>query len=240
MPAHNAYFPLRIGDQIVWLKNYRGKIGGYQAPGGYQASDISATVADADYVIVLLETWLKGVTQFAQGATAYTKLVLYGPIATAPVALPLFTGNPPTGSPPPGTIPWPAVVPPGALKRIFAFVANLKTRAFANAAVQQDLDVVGAEVTDDPNAVPPCSAEARSGEVVIRFKKLGHMGVWVEGQVAAETEWTHLAVDTSDPYNDTRPLKVAGQPEKRRYRVCFWDGEPTNVWCAVMEVTFGG
>ena len=55
-----------------------------------------------------------------------------------------------------------------------------------------------------------------------------------------ETEWTFLAIDTSDPYNDTRPLKVAGQPEKRRYRLCFWDGEPTRVWSAVIEVVFGG
>ena len=27
-----------------------------------------------------------------------------------------------------------------------------------------------------------------------------------------------------------RPLRVAGQPEKRRYWLCFWDGDPTNVW----------
>ena len=40
--------------------------------------------------------------------------------------------------------------------------------------------------------------------------------------------------------NDTRPLKVAGQPEKRRYRLCFWDGEPTRVWSPVIEVVFGG
>ena len=28
-------------------------------------------------------------------------------------------------------------------------------------------------------------------------------------------------------YHDTRPLKVPNQPEKRRYRLCFWDG-PVN------------
>jgi hypothetical protein len=60
------------------------------------------------------------------------------------------------------------------------------------------------------------------------------------GQVGAETDWTYLAIDTSSPYNDSRPLKVAGHPEKRRYRLCFWDGDPTRVWCDVIEVTFGG
>ena len=69
---------------------------------------------------------------------------------------------------------------------------------------------------------------------------MGHMGVWLEGQVAAETEWSFLAIDTTNPYNDTRPLKVHGQPEKRRYRLCFWDGEPTQLWSPVLEVVFGG
>lgn len=42
-----------------------------------------------------------------------------------------------------------------------------------------------------------------------------------------------------DPYNDTRPLKLAGQCEKRLLRLCFWDGEPTCVWSPVIEVLFG-
>ena len=39
---------------------------------------------------------------------------------------------------------------------------------------------------------------------------------------------------------DISPLKVAGQPEKRRYRLCFWDGEPSRVWSPAIEVVFGG
>ena len=37
-----------------------------------------------------------------------------------------------------------------------------------------------------------------------------------------------------------RPLKVPHQPEQRRYRLRFWDGQPTRVWTPVMEVVFGG
>lgn len=47
-------------------------------------------------------------------------------------------------------------------------------------------------------------------------------------------------MNTATPYMNTRPLKVAGQPEKRRYRLCFWDGDPTRVWSPVIEVVFGG
>ena len=92
----------------------------------------------------------------------------------------------------------------------------------------------------NPNAAPQVKSEVRSGEVVLSFKKKGHMGVWIEGQVGDETAWSFLAIDTSNPYNDTRPLKVAGQPEVRRYRLCYWDDGPSNAWTNIIEVTFGG
>ena len=229
MPAHNNYFPLRIGDQIQWLKNYRLKIGNYQATGGYLVAEIIATQADADFCILLLETWLPAVAQFAQGATAYGKLVFDGPASPTVVTLPAFNI---AAS---GT-----AVAPGALKRIFAFIANLKTRAFYTPAVGQDLGIIGAAVTPDPTAVPKVSAEALGGEVLVHFTKSGHTGVWIESQVGAATAWSFLAIDSTEPYNDTRPLAVPGQPEVRRYRVCFWDSTPTNVWADVLTVTFGG
>ena len=58
--------------------------------------------------------------------------------------------------------------------------------------------------------------------------------------MGAATAWSFLAIDSTDPYNDTRPLAVPGQPEVRRYRVCYWDSAPTNVWADVLTVTFGG
>ena len=245
MPARNAYFPLDHGNQIIWVRNWRNKIGTYQATGGYTAGEITATVADGDYVLHLIENWHPGAQQFLQAATAHVKLVLYGPIATLVVPPPFFNGNN-TGAVPPMAGAWPTAVPPGALVRIFAFITNMKTRTFCTPAVQEDLMIVGTEANVVVDPVPPASAEARSGEVRVRFTKKmpaegkSHMGVWIESQVGTETAWTFLAIDTSDPYNDTRPLKVAGQPEKRRYRLCFWDGEPSNVWTAVIEVTYGG
>ena len=226
---NQAYYPDRAGDQITWLKNYRTKIGNYQASGGYAVPEIIATQADADFLVALLETWQPAVAQYAKSATAYVGLIQNGPTGAAILPIPTFA-----------IVIAAAPVLPGALKRIFAFVKNLKTRPFFTPVVGEDLGVIGASITPNPNAVPTVSAEARSGEVVVRFTKDGHLGVWIEGQVGAETAWSFLAIDTTDPYNDTRPLKVAGQPEKRRYRVCFWDGTPSNVWTAVMEVTYGG
>jgi len=57
--------------------------------------------------------------------------------------------------------------------------------------------------------------------------------------MADETDWTYLAIDTRSPYSDHRPLQVPGQPEKRRYRVCYWDETLSYVWSPVLQVVFG-
>ena len=231
MPTRNSYYPARIGDQIVWLRNFSNKIANYEVLFGYQAPEITTVQGDADRIVYLLETVQAAAQSFAQAITSHIGLVQDG-TGAAVVDLPVFAL--------PGTPPSPANVLPGALRRIFAFVANLKTRPAFTSDIGEDLQVIGSIATPAPNAAPPCSAEVRGGEVVVSFKKMGHMGVWVEGQVAADTAWTFLAIDTTNPYNDSRPLKVAGQPEKRRYRLCFWDGDPTQVWSPVIEVVFGG
>ena len=41
--------------------------------------------------------------------------------------------------------------------------------------------------------------ELWSGEVVLSFKKLGHMGISIESQIGDETAWSFLAIDTSNP-----------------------------------------
>ena len=231
MPRTSRFYPARSGDQIVWLRTFRNKIPNYQTPLGYVAADITAVQADCDRLAWLLET-LQGTAQsFAQGVTAHLRLMQEG-TGTALVAPPAFAL--------PTTPAQPNNVLPGALKRLMNFIANLKTRTGYSDAIGEDLGVIGAQVVVDPDAVPTVKATARSGEVEINFSKDGHLGVWIESQVGGETEWAHIAIDTSDPYNDTRPLKVAGQPEKRRYRLCFWDGEPTRVWTPINEVAFGG
>jgi hypothetical protein len=231
MPQLTRYYPSRIGDQIVWLRNLRNKLPNYQAALGYTAAQITAIQGDIDRIIWLLETVQTSVQSFAPAVTTHIDIIQNG-TGTALVPLPTFAI-------PASPVP-PANVLPGALKRVFAFVANMKTLDACTDDIATDLQIASSTTPDDPNAVPPASGEARSGEVVITFKNMGHMGVWVEGQVGAETDWTFLAIDTSNPYNDTRPLKVAGQPEKRRYRLCFWDGDPTKVWTDVIEVVFGG
>ena len=231
MPRTARFYPARIGDQIVWLRNFRNKINNYRTALGYSTGDITAVLADCDRLIYLLDTVQSAAQQFAQAMPAHLRTMQDGP-GSALVDPPDFN-LPATPAPPDNVL-------PGALKRLLNFIANLKTRTGYTDANGEDLGIIGATVTVDPNAVPTAKATAKSGQVILNFSKDGHMGVWVESQVGNETDWTHIAIDTSDPYTDTRPLKVAGQPEKRRYRLCFWDGDPTRVWSPVIEVVFGG
>ena len=99
---------------------------------------------------------------------------------------------------------------------------------------------MGKNAPPSEKPAPPVTAEARGGEVLLTFKKRGHLGVWIESQIGGEAPWGFLSIDTTSPYHDTRPLKVPGQPEKRSYRLCYWDGEPTNAWTPTYEVAFGG
>ena len=231
MPRTSRFYHELIGDQIVWLRNFTTKIPNYRVALGYATGDITAAQADCARLIYLKETVQNAAQSFAQAITSHLKLMEDGP-GNALVGLPDFA-LPSTPAPPDNVL-------PGALKRILTFIANLKTRTGYIDSVGQDLGIVGPSVTDDPNAVPTVKATAKSGEVLINFSKDGRTGVLIQGQVGIETDWSFVGIDTSDPYHDTRPLKVPGQPEKRRYRVCFWDGDPTNVWSPVIEVVFGG
>ena len=118
----------------------------------------------------------------------------------------------------------------------------MKTRAqyIANPQFGEQLGVIGDEITEDPDAVPRVGKIAvRGGEIIIPFIKDGHMGVCVECSIDGGP-WGFVTIDTTSPYNDARPLASGKTAETRRYRLCFWDGTPTNVWTTTAEIAFGG
>ena len=143
-------------------------------------------------------------------------------------------------SPPPDLPAGVTAPPPGTLTRIFALIAKMKLSAAYTEAIGTDLGIVGSEETE--KQVPKFSAEAEQGDgcqcVRLRFSKYGHMGVYIESRRGANGVWEFLAIDTESPYEDERPLLVAGQPEVREYRMRFWDkGTPNGDWTDVVKVT---
>ncbi|MBI5705948.1 MAG: hypothetical protein HZC36_03040 [Armatimonadetes bacterium] len=62
--------------------------------------------------------------------------------------------------------------------------------------------------------------------------------VIISSHRAAEVTWTLLATDRFSPYPDARAPLVAGQPEVRRYRIRYLDGDdPVGNYSAVASVT---
>ena len=119
---------------------------------------------------------------------------------------------------------------------------QLKANPSITDAQLADLNIVGTSSAFDPdNFRPDIIAEVVSGQVRIKFKKLGADGINLYSRLSGQTAWTFLARDTNSPYDDHRPLAAPGVPETREYQafgVLKDDqiGQPS----AIVSVTFGG
>ncbi len=68
-----------------------------------------------------------------------------------------------------------------------------------------------------------------NNNVQLAFALYEHDGVSIQSQVQCESGFSNLATDSSSPYNDTRPVKVAGQAEWRDYRACWYDNDTASL-----------
>ena len=211
------FYPTRIGDQILWLRNFRNKLPNYQVALGLTADELAAILADCDRIIWLLDT-LQGASQsFAQAVTTHVKLLQTG-TGTVVVAPPAFTL-------PAAPVP-PANILPGALTRTFKVIANLKTRAGYVDTTGEDLGVIGAVApAPDPTATKPVITVviAAAGKVEMQWKKLGFTGIRIEVD-RGNGLWVFLDVDTKPHYQD--PVSPApGTAVVWKYRAIYMMGD---------------
>lgn len=240
---HQRYYPSHVGDQISWLINFYTKLPGYETTLGLTGAYVDACVASCKFLVYVLSSWLPAVRTFNSAATDATALLAHGEGSTA-LVLPTFTAP----TPPTGVVP----VPPGVLTpRLFDLVAQIKAAPGYTDPIGDDLGIVG-EATGGGGAamaavatvpVPKFKVTAKSTvtgpQVALDFIKHGHTGVYIETK-RGTGDWEFLATDTFAPYTDTRALLVAGTPEVRQYRMCYWDkGEPTNDWSDIASLTVG-
>ncbi|MEQ1860054.1 MAG: hypothetical protein ABMA13_08970 [Chthoniobacteraceae bacterium] len=228
---HQQYYPSRIAAQVAWLTNFRDKLPGYTTVLGFTSGQVTAIVADANWLIYVLGAWLSAVRTWAPSTTDYVKDIQTG---DGDPVLPVFTApTPPTGV---------AAVPAGALLRIFDFVQDIKEAAGYTEQIGTDLGVVGSEDAAD-HPVPQVKLKVEQGPacqcVRLTFYKYGHMGVVIESRRGgASAPWEFLTIQTESPYVDERTLLVAGQPEVREYRLRYWDkGTPNGEWTDIAKVT---
>lgn len=174
-------------------------------------------------------------TQSAQAEskaqTAYKKQTLNG-TAGGGNALPLPVL---TQVSPPGT-----VVEPGVIPRIRGDVQRIKAHSGYTDAIGEQLQIVAAAAAP-PNlqdAKPPFEGTPEMGKVILDWVKGDFDGVLIESQRGAETSPSFLDKDFKSPFPDMRPNLVAGQPEKRRYRMMYLlDDEPVGTWSDEVVIT---
>lgn len=228
------YLPRAASDRVLWLNNFSNKIGGYAALFGFTAAEVALIAKMATfyaYIIGLIEQ----VNTFSNNLVSFKNILSIAPNGTSLGPVPTVT-----------IAAAPAVCPAGIFTYISGIVGRIKSNTTAYTdAIGKDLGIVGDEIVfKSTEFKPEISAKAQAGSVVINFTKKDLDGVNVYSHPVGGTDanvWEFLALDNHSPYHDTRPLAVAGQPEKRQYRVRgVYDGVETGLVSDTIEVVFEG
>lgn len=239
----NDYYPNRQAEQPEWHTNFAAKLQQYGPALPLTTGQIANGAADNLLLAYGLGEWIVNVREFGPACTADLGRLLTG---TGEAAF-AFTGYAAPAAPalPPGADP----VTPGALTRTFDLVQIIKRSPGYTEAIGLDMGVVGSEDTSgggssaggSTDAVPRIKLSIEQGtdhqNVVLKFIKDGHEGVWIEGR-RGSGGWEFLTTTTRSPWLDTRALLNATQAEVREYRARFWDGtQPKGDWCDVAKIT---
>jgi hypothetical protein len=228
MAASPSWLPRREADRLVWLQNFVLKLATYVGTAGIVAGDVTNATGYRDLYQWILNRTLQ-VRTVSQELTEWKDILTLEPIGT------------PIGPAPSAPVfPAPPIFTPvaGIWDLIVAMADRIRNTAGYTTAIGEDLGI------EPPASLvalgdPTCTATALpNSEVRLDFVKGDSDGVIVESQRAGETTWTVLGSDRFSPYLDARPPLVAGEPEVRRYRVRYLDGDvPTGMYSAVVSVT---
>jgi len=229
------YYPRKVADQPPWHFNYAGQLTELGVGIGLALDDVTASANDSKHLGYAIGDWLKAVRDFGPAASGQVEVLRYG-TGTAPFVLPEFIPlPPPTGL---------TAVLPGALARIFKFVKMIKGAPGYTEGIGLLLGVVGSEIPPPPpgSGTPPrislsLNQIPSQQQVLIKFFKDGHDGVWIESR-RGTGPWEFLTISTKSPHIDTRELLSPTVAEVREYRAMFWDqGQPNGDWSGVEKIT---
>ena len=234
MAGKRHYVPRKDTHRVLWLNNFAAKIGNHGALFGItptEVTQIGNMAKHYEYVVYLVDAQKK----FAKELISYKKTLSEGRIGATLGAMPKF--NPPSA---------PATTSAGIFKYIGGLVGRIKgfTDTYTE-GIGKDLGIVGNEIGFKKEEYKPTfKASTASGMVVIKFWKKNIDWVKIYSHPIGSTDtnaWELLGIDGHPPFLDKRPLAVAGQPEKRQYKLrAVLGDEEIGVWSNVVEVIFGG
>ncbi len=225
------YFPIRIGDQIVWLRNFKIKLPAHATELELAPADVTAILLGVDTAIYGLEAYRGTLATAAASCYQCIEDALYGDDVPGNVVWMGFTA--PAGAP--------AAVANGCLKRLFAYIAdNIKTATAYSTMVGMDLGVEGAEDPEPSATVSP--------EIDLRGTGGGKAEVlWTKGRFDGVKLEFDLGAAGLKSDMDLRPnytlnwLPPAGQAVVIKVRARYlYKGEEFGNWSEWMTYTLTG
>ena len=233
---HNSYWPIRVNDQTAVLVKIINKLATYATVLGLAPAQVAGALADAGWLVYILQSWLPAVRSFSKSATDAATAAQTGD-GTALQALPVFT--------PPAL---PAGVTPvntGALTRLFNVIQLIKNNPACTDAIADDLGILGTQksVVDLTTVAPVLKLTLTPTGVMVGWGWEGHAADldMIELQVDRNDTkgYVSLAFDTTPGYLDTyaRPAALT----KWKYRGIYRVGEnQVGQWSTEQTITVGG
>jgi len=215
------YFPLRIGDQIIWLRNFKLKLPLYVVPLALVPADVTAILLDADNAIYGLEDFRGALETATSAGYICIEKALYDQSIPGNIAWMGFT--PPAGAP--------AAVAYGCLKRLFTFIADKIKKSHGYS------DVIGLDLgTEGPEAAPP--SPTVTPEFTLRTTSGGKLEVvWIKKEFDGVKLAFDLGTAGMQTDIDLRPhytlnwLPAAGQSVVIKVRLRYlYKGEEFGNW----------
>ena len=218
---HQVWFPVRIGDQIVWLKNFSTKLPTYATLLALDPADVIAILLDVANVIYALEAYRGAVATFPDAAYQRIDDALNNEGMEGEIEWLGFT-------PPPDA---PDAVAYGCLSRIFTYINETIKKAGAyDEAIGNDLGTEPPVVAaPEPTVIPEFTLRTTSGG---KLEVVWHKGVFDGVKLEFDLGAAGIFRDT-----DLRPnytlnwLPPAGQAAMIKVRLRYiYKGEDFGNW----------
>jgi len=229
----NPFWPPRVADQVTLLVKFINNLAKYATTLGMPPAQVTAAVADATWLVYVLQSWLPTVRSFSLAATDAATDAQTGD-GSAVQVLPVF--GVPTGGTPVNT---------GALTRLFAVFQLIKDNPAFTETIGEDLGILGtAQSGPDLTTVQPVFTVTRIPTGVNVNWNWGGNSAYLdmcELQVDRNDGkgYVPLAFDTTPGYLDTfpQPATLTKWKYKAIYRV---NDQQVGLWSNEMTITVGG
>src|SRR5207237_10933274 len=66
---HNQYYPMKQADQVIWLTNFKNTLPGLATALGLASGVSTAAVANCNWLIYILQSWLPAGRAWSQACT---------------------------------------------------------------------------------------------------------------------------------------------------------------------------